>query len=162
MIHTHHIWGVFPGSSAHNVHSYFCQVEPVNIACHTWIVSNPVASRMCLFTRSRCGHLNKCIPYLNDFFRYQCDLRLSSERQCVKSEVKTSHMLKASSQYECEHAVFSICVWETVIHASHFKRIHTRLQVCLIILGSFHVKSTDGFHGPPPILLKFGTLVGIV
>ena len=28
--------------------------------------------------------------------------------------------------------------------------------------GSFHVKSTDGFHGPPPILLKFGTLVGIV
>ena len=31
--------------------------------------------------------------------------------------------------------------------------------------GSFHVKSTDFwpfFHGPPPILLKFGTLVGIV
>ena len=28
--------------------------------------------------------------------------------------------------------------------------------------GSFHVKSTDGFHGHPPILLKFGTLVGIV
>ena len=28
--------------------------------------------------------------------------------------------------------------------------------------GSFHVKSTDGFHGPSPILLKFGTLVGIV
>ena len=31
--------------------------------------------------------------------------------------------------------------------------------------GSFHVKSTDFwpfFHGPPPILLKFCTLVGIV
>ena len=31
--------------------------------------------------------------------------------------------------------------------------------------GSFHVKSSDFwpyFHGPPPILLKFGTLVGIV
>ena len=32
----------------------------------------------------------------------------------------------------------------------------------LVSIGSFHVKSTDGFHGPPPILLKFGTLVGIV
>ena len=31
-----------------------------------------------------------------------------------------------------------------------------------MLFGSFHVKSTDGFHGPPPILLKFGTLVGIV
>ena len=33
------------------------------------------------------------------------------------------------------------------------------------VSGSFHVKSTDFwpfFHGPPPILLKFGTLVGIV
>ena len=33
------------------------------------------------------------------------------------------------------------------------------------IPGSFHVKSSDFwtfFHGPPPILLKFGTLVGIV
>ena len=33
------------------------------------------------------------------------------------------------------------------------------------VFGSFHVKSTDFwpfFHGPPPILLKFGTLVGIV
>ena len=31
--------------------------------------------------------------------------------------------------------------------------------------GSFHVKSSDFwpfFHGPPPILLKFGTLVEIV
>ena len=28
--------------------------------------------------------------------------------------------------------------------------------------GSFHVKSSGDFHGPPPILLKFGTLVGIV
>ena len=30
--------------------------------------------------------------------------------------------------------------------------------------GSFHVRSSDFwpfFHGPPPILLKFGTLVGI-
>ena len=27
--------------------------------------------------------------------------------------------------------------------------------------GSFHLKSSDDFHGPPPILLKFGTLVGI-
>ena len=38
-------------------------------------------------------------------------------------------------------------------------------RVCLIEFGSFHVKSTDFwpfFHGPPPILLKFGTLVGIV
>ena len=29
-------------------------------------------------------------------------------------------------------------------------------------IGSFHVKSSGDFHGPPPILLKFGTLVGIV
>ena len=31
--------------------------------------------------------------------------------------------------------------------------------------GSFHVKSSDFwpfFHGPPPILLKFGTLVELV
>ena len=28
--------------------------------------------------------------------------------------------------------------------------------------GSFHVKSSGDFHGPPPILLKFGTRVGIV
>ena len=28
-------------------------------------------------------------------------------------------------------------------------------------MGSFHVKSSDDFHGPPPILLKFGTLIGI-
>ena len=34
-----------------------------------------------------------------------------------------------------------------------------------LVSGSFHVKSSDFwtfFHGPPPILLKFGTLVGIV
>ena len=30
------------------------------------------------------------------------------------------------------------------------------------VQGSFHVKSSGDFHGPPPILLKFGTLVGIV
>ena len=30
------------------------------------------------------------------------------------------------------------------------------------VIGSFHVKSSGDFHGPPPILLKFGTLVGIV
>ena len=29
-------------------------------------------------------------------------------------------------------------------------------------IGSFHVKSSGDFHGPPQILLKFGTLVGIV
>ena len=27
--------------------------------------------------------------------------------------------------------------------------------------GSFHLKSSDDFHGPPPIILKFGTLVVI-
>ena len=35
----------------------------------------------------------------------------------------------------------------------------------LLQLGSFHIKSTDFwpfFHGPLPILLKFGTLEGIV
>ena len=31
-----------------------------------------------------------------------------------------------------------------------------------LAVGSFHVKSSGDFHGPPPILLKFGTLVGIV
>ena len=36
------------------------------------------------------------------------------------------------------------------------------VYVYTLYSGSFHVKSTDGFHGPPPILLKFGTLVGIV
>ena len=31
-----------------------------------------------------------------------------------------------------------------------------------VAAGSFHVKSSGDFHGPPPILLKFGTLVEIV
>ena len=35
-------------------------------------------------------------------------------------------------------------------------------KVISIHQGSFHVNSTDGFHAPSPILLKFGTLVEIV
>ena len=35
-------------------------------------------------------------------------------------------------------------------------------KITLLVMGSFYVKSTDGFHSPPQILLKFGTLVGIV
>ena len=43
----------------------------------------------------------------------------------------------------------------------------TRFNELLMLLvnGSFHVKSSDFwpfFHGPPPILLKFGTLVELV
>ena len=40
-----------------------------------------------------------------------------------------------------------------------------RATCIYILLGSFHVKSSDFwpfFHGPPPILLKFGTLVELV
>ena len=36
------------------------------------------------------------------------------------------------------------------------------VETLIETLGSFHVKSSGDFHGPPPILLKFGTLVGIV
>ena len=35
----------------------------------------------------------------------------------------------------------------------------------VVSIGSFHIKSSDFwpfFHGPPPILLKFGTLVELV
>ena len=37
--------------------------------------------------------------------------------------------------------------------------IHVDISVPM---GSFHVNSSGDFHGPPPILLQFGTLVGIV
>ena len=55
------------------------------------------------------------------------------------------------------------------VHLSIF--VFQRMTFCTIFneylkdLPSFHVKSTDFLpflHGPPPILLKFGTLVGIV
>ena len=40
--------------------------------------------------------------------------------------------------------------------------VRVSVRVIQVAIGSFHVKSTDGFHSPPPILLKFGTLVGFV
>ena len=48
---------------------------------------------------------------------------------------------------------FNIAILVAIWHAM-FKQLNTG--------GSFHVKSSDFwpfFHGPPPILLKFGTLV---
>ena len=60
----------------------------------------------------------------------------------------------------------AVCVWGGAVR--------TRVCVCVCVcvcasvmclqyyIGSFHVKSSGDFHGPPPIILKFGTLVGIV
>ena len=65
------------------------------------------------------------------------------------------------------------CVWIVLVHNCCVARMLPR-EVKLVLEwtglpwdhgGSFHVKSSDFwpyFHGPPPILLKFGTLVGIV
>ena len=44
----------------------------------------------------------------------------------------------------------------------HSFKLRNVVEKLMSTCGSFHVKSTDGFHGPPPILLKYGTLVGIV
>ena len=38
---------------------------------------------------------------------------------------------------------------------------YSLLYMRFMTMGSFHVKSSDDFHGPPPILLKFGALIWI-
>ena len=47
--------------------------------------------------------------------------------------------------------------WPTYVNGRKRENISLKDRI-----GSFHVKSSGDFHGPPPILLKFGTLVGIV
>ena len=58
----------------------------------------------------------------------------------------------------CVHECMRVCVNIDVF----LTLLYYHDQDASPAIGSFHVKSTDGFHGPPPILLKFGTLVGIV
>ena len=50
----------------------------------------------------------------------------------------------------------------TVIHILMAQHYLYNNRFTYYVIGSFHVKSSGDFHGPPPILLKFGTLVGIV
>ena len=54
---------------------------------------------------------------------------------------------------------------ETAVRTADTQHVAAPVDNDISTVGSFHVKSSDFlpfFHGPPPILLKFGTLVELV
>ena len=133
VIHTNHISGVFPGMSAHNVPSHFCKFETVIHTCVTFEAYLTQSHRTWV-----CTHAHSVGTVINTghiwTIYFGMTAHVSSEHRHVKSVNKTSHIWRASHQYECEHACLQFMSWQTAIHVHHLTSVcnkYTSVVICI-------------------------------